>query len=226
MVSTRSLLIATLVAAAAALTAAAVTGTHSVDHADRAATTRSSQSAVITSPPPTTIRRDVPARSHSPQQPSTASNPAPPAHFRLTVTMGAQTISTNVAPISVASGQPVDPPHATAAQWNTAAWVEESTYPSAHSAGTTYVYGHACHHHVCPFTSLRDAAVGDQVGITTSRGALIYRIDQIGLSPKSASSLPSWAADSTVGNRVVLVTCAYEQGDTSTHNIVVVAHLI
>jgi len=45
------------------------------------------------------------------------------------------------------------------------------------------------------------------------------------LSPKSASSLPTWASDSTVPDRVVLVTCAYEQGDTSTNNIVVTARL-
>jgi hypothetical protein len=37
--------------------------------------------------------------------------------------------------------------------------------------------------------------------------------------------LPSWASDSTVRNRLVLVTCAFEQGDTSTENIVVVAKL-
>jgi hypothetical protein len=37
--------------------------------------------------------------------------------------------------------------------------------------------------------------------------------------------LPSWASDSSVPNRVVLVTCAYERGDTSTDNLVVVANL-
>lgn len=139
--------------------------------------------------------------------------------------MQSQTISANVAPISVASGQPVDPPHATAAQWDTAAWVEQSSFPSVPSTGTSYVYGHACHHHVCPFTYLKDAAIGDRVVITTTAGTFTYRIDRIGLSPKSAPTLPSWASDSTVRNRVVLVTCAYERGDTSTDNIVVVAHL-
>jgi sortase (surface protein transpeptidase) len=88
------------------------------------------------------------------------------------------------------------------------------------------VYGHACHHHVCPFTQLKDAAVDDRVRIVTPAGTLTYRIDRIGLSPKSARSLPSWASDSTVRDRVVLVTCAYEEGDISTDNIVVVADLI
>jgi len=143
----------------------------------------------------------------------------------LAVTMQSGVITTNVAPISVSSNEPVDPPHETAEQWNTAAWIEQSTYPSTPAKGTTYVYGHACHHHVCSFTNLKDAQVGDQVRITTTARASTYTVDRIGLSPKSASSLPTWASDSTVPDRVVLVTCAYEQGDTSTNNIVVTARL-
>jgi len=123
-----------------------------------------------------------------------------------------------VDPISVASNEPVDPP-----LWNTAVWVKQSSYPSKRSKGTSYVYGHACHHHVCSFTRLKDAAVGDQVTVTTGAGMVAYRIARIGLSPKTASSLPRWASDSSVPDRIVLVTCAYETGDTSTDNIVVVA---
>jgi LPXTG-site transpeptidase (sortase) family protein len=125
----------------------------------------------------------------------------------------------------VASNEPVDVPHNTAQQWNTAVWVKQSSYPSAASHGTSYVYGHACHHHVCSFTRLKDTSVGDQVTVTTAAATLTYRIARIGLSPKAATSLPSWASDSTVPNRLVLVTCAFEHGDTSRDNIVVVAHL-
>jgi LPXTG-site transpeptidase (sortase) family protein len=151
--------------------------------------------------------------------------PAPGTAFSLTISTGTGAIRAAVAPISAASNQPVDPPHETAAQWNTAAWVTQSAYPSAHSRGTSYVYGHACHYHQCSFTRLKDARVGDHVIATTARAALSYRIERIGTSPKSAAALPSWAADSTVPNRLILVTCAYEQGDTSTSNIVVVARL-
>ncbi|MEO8750975.1 MAG: hypothetical protein ABI384_11300, partial [Allobranchiibius sp.] len=56
-------------------------------------------------------------------------------------------ISANVIAISVASNTPVDTPHNTAEQWKTAAWVKQSSYPSRSSNGTSYVYGHACHHH-------------------------------------------------------------------------------
>jgi sortase (surface protein transpeptidase) len=103
--------------------------------------------------------------------------------------------------------------------------VVQAAYPATPSAGTTYVYGHACHHHLCPFTLLTGTDIGDTVVVTTPSGLLTYRVDRIGLSPKSASSLPTWASDSTVGNRIVLVTCQYEHGDTSTTNIVVVANL-
>lgn len=146
--------------------------------------------------------------------------PASGAGFGLVVHARSGEISAPVESISVASNQPVDPP-----RWNTAAWVEQSSYPSARSRGTSYIYGHACHHHVCSFTRLKDAALGDAVSITTTSARLTYRITRIGLSPKTASSLPAWASDSSVPNRLVLITCAYEQGDTSTENIILIATL-
>jgi hypothetical protein len=145
--------------------------------------------------------------------------------FRLAITTSSGVISANVGSISVVSNQPVDPPHDTAEEWNTAVWVRQSAYPSAQSRGTTYVYGHACHYHQCPFTQLKDAQVGDLVRVTLPTSALTFQIERSGLSPKAASALPAWASDSTVQNRIVLVTCAFEQGDTSTNNIVVVAKL-
>ena len=145
--------------------------------------------------------------------------------FSVAVTTSFGPISANVVPISVASNEPVDPPHGTAAEWNTAVWVKQSAYPSAPSSGTSYIYGHACHYHQCPFTQLKDARIGDLVRVTLPTGVLTYQIERTGLSPKTASALPAWASDSTVRNRVVLITCAFEQGDTSTNNIVVVANL-
>jgi LPXTG-site transpeptidase (sortase) family protein len=135
-------------------------------------------------------------------------------------------ISANVAALSVASGQPVDPPHDTAEEWRTAAWVVEAAYPAVPSSGTTYIYGHACHHHVCSFTELKDSRVGDTMVVTTPAGVLTYRIDRIGTSPKDAASLPGWASDSTVKDRLVLVTCEFEQGDVSTTNLIVSARRV
>ena len=153
---------------------------------------------------------------------------APPQNggvFSLVVKTRYGDIPARVGSISVASNEPVDPPHNTPARWNTAFWVVESSYPSARSKGTTYVYGHACHYHACPFTNLKLAAVGDLVVVTTPSAVMTYRVSRTGLSSKSASSLPPWAADSTVRDRIVLVTCEFEQGDTSIKNIVVVATL-
>jgi hypothetical protein len=158
---------------------------------------------------------------------SSAGVPRPPhaGTFSLVVRTSRGDLPAAVAPISVSSHQPVDPPNHTPKQWNTAAWVIQAAYPSAPSTGTTYVYGHACHHHVCPFTKLKDATVGDPIVVTTPAGVLNYQINRIGLSPRSARSLPAWASDSTITNRIVLVTCQYEQGDISINNIVVAATL-
>jgi LPXTG-site transpeptidase (sortase) family protein len=180
-----------------------------------------------TAVPRAAATRKTPTKPAAPAAPPTNTAPAPSADavFSLVVTTQSGDIAASVDSISVASNEPVDAPHNTAEQWNTAVWVKQSSYPSAASNGTSYVYGHACHHHVCSFTRLKDANVGDQVTVTTAAATLTYRIARIGLSPKTASSLPSWASDSTVPNRLVLVTCAFEQGDTSTDNIVVVAQL-
>jgi LPXTG-site transpeptidase (sortase) family protein len=175
-------------------------------------------------PHPATTRK-TPTRPTQPAAPPNNTTRPAGAAFSLVVKTQSGDISANVDSISVASNEPVDAPHNTAQQWNTAVWVKQSSYPAAASNGTSYVYGHACHHHVCSFTRLKDANLGDHVTVTTAATTLTYRIARIGLSPKAATSLPSWASDSTVPNRLVLVTCAFEQGDTSTDNIVVVAQL-
>jgi hypothetical protein len=227
-VTTRRLLIAVLVGIAALVVAVStITRPSGGAQHQNAGTQLSAPEPPAPALPRTTSTRPSTAESHSPATPQTT-NSARPAHagaFRLAVQTRSGDISADVSSISVASNEPVDPPHNTAAQWNTAVWVQQSSYPSAHSAGTSYVYGHACHHHVCPFTNLKDADLGGHVTVTTALSTLVYRIVKIGLSPKAANSLPSWASDSSVPNRLVLVTCEYEQGDTSIDNLVVVADL-
>jgi hypothetical protein len=146
--------------------------------------------------------------------------------FRLVIHTLADTIDVGVAPFSVGSYQLVDPPHSTAREWNTAAWIVQSTYPTQPSRGTSYIYGHACQYIVCSFNNLKNAQVGDKAQITTHGVRLNYQVDRIGLSPKTASSLPEWASDSTVPDRIVLVTCSYERDGASPDNLVVIAHLL
>lgn len=138
----------------------------------------------------------------------------------------AATINVPVTPFSVGSHQLVDPPHNTARQWNTASWIEQATNPAQPSRGSAYLYGHACQFIDCAFNDLVDARVGNIAKIITRDATQTYRVDRIGFGPKTASSLPDWAADITVPNRIVLVTCAYQPDGSSPNNLIVIAHLI
>lgn len=186
----------------------------------------------VVSPSRTSAQPGTSAAPTAPTTPTTdepiAGTPEPGIRvgsFSLNIKMQSGQISAHVEPISVESNETVDPPHSTNKEWKTAVWVQQSTFPTDGDQGTSYVYGHACHYHVCSFTTLKNAGVGDKVTVDAISGQVNYVVSKVGLSPKSATSLPSWASDSTVPNRLVLVTCAFEQGDTSTENIVVVANL-
>lgn len=138
-------------------------------------------------------------------------------------------IDAPVTPLSVdvradGTAEKIDPPHGNAQQWLTAAWIEQSPFPGASAGGPSFIYGHACHHHVCSFTRLRDAQVGDAITVSTPARVLTYRLCATGSSAKSGNlGVPSCdGADVDL----VLVTCEYEQGDRSTHNLVVSATLM
>lgn len=176
------------------------------------------------SPRPSAVKKSrVPShvRTLAAIQPS----PSAPEGFRLVVKTSAGDVSVPVAPLSVASNELVDPPHETSEQWNTAAWIQQAAYPSVDSTGTTYIYGHACRHFECAFNDLKFANAGDAVVITTPERTLTYAIDRIGLSSKSASSLPRWASDSTIRDRIILVTCEIENGELTPNNLVLSAEL-
>jgi hypothetical protein len=150
--------------------------------------------------------------------------------FTISLETDAGAVRARVAPIRVASGEPVQPPEGSPAQWNTAVWVQASAYPSATAHATTYVYGHACHHHLCPFTPIQRRAgggftvhAGDRIVVTTSTAQIVYAVTRVAAVPKTAATLPLWVGDGSVPNRLVLVTCEYEDGDQSLNDIVVVA---
>lgn len=148
--------------------------------------------------------------------------------FWLTVRTTQGEIQTAVAALratlrSDGTAEPIDPPHDNAQQWNTAAWIEQSAYPAAPAHGPSYIYGHACHYHICSFSRLRDAVVGDTITIQTTPHLLTYRVCASGLSPKAGNLVVPACNQSSAD--LVLVTCQYEHGDTSTNNLVVVANL-
>src|SRR6476620_11329715 len=227
-VAIRKVLLAGVVGAAVVITASITLPNAASDDRDPVPPKPGTRSSSVSSPPiatpsATSRRSTAGASSVRSSNPSRASAsqvrpvrevppPAQAVSFSVAVTTRSGPISANVVPISVSSNEPVDPPHSTAAEWNTAVWVKQSAYPLAHSTGTSYIYGHACHYHQCPFTQIKDARLGDLVRVTLPTGVLTYQIERTGLSPKTASALPAWASDSTVRNRVVLITCAFEQG--------------
>ena len=100
--------------------------------------------------------------------------------------------------------------------------------PADTTHGTAYLYGHACHHHVCAFTRLHRVDVGGTVTVRHGDTATTYRVTSASAAyPKqgegSLADRRSGVANRAVPNRLVLVTCAYEQGDLSLNNFVVIA---
>jgi hypothetical protein len=137
-------------------------------------------------------------------------------------------INAVVAPLSATirsdgTVEPIDPPHHNAQQWDTAAWIEQSAYPERPASGPSYIYGHACHYHLCPFTRLGDAHVGDTITVQSSSSPIGYRVCSVGVSSKAGNLVQPPCSS---GADLVLVTCQYERGDTSTNNLVVVATMI
>ncbi len=114
----------------------------------------------------------------------------------------------------------VEPP-----AWNVADWITQTAAPASATRQLTAVYGHACHHHICSFDRLAAARVGDLVHLITPAGKLSYRVSEVSQDPKGGpGSLNALTRDAA--NTLVLVTCAYEQGDESLNNLVVAARLI
>lgn len=216
--------------AAFGLVLAACSGTDTPGRATRPVMPVSSSGTTASAPPagPTSLPVESGSASVSPQVPE-----PPVGNRRFTLTLRGQrvSISANVAPYKAKRGadgayEPVDPPH-----YGTAVWLVQAGFPTAPGAGTVYVYGHACHHHVCPFTTIQQHGDsytvhnGDRITVTTATGALTYQVCAIGSSPKSGSlQVPGCGTQGS--SDLVLVTCAYESGDISKDDIVVAASLI
>ncbi len=149
--------------------------------------------------------------------------------FRLSVRIGLGSLEVPVAPLRAAvradgAAKPIDPPHETAQEWNTAAWIEQSAYPASPATGPSYIYGHACRHHACSFNRLTDVAVGATVTVRSASQTVTYRVCARGLSAKAGNLVvPACSGSDT---DLVLVTCQYEHGDVSLDNLVVVARLV
>lgn len=120
---------------------------------------------------------------------------------------------------------PIDPP-----AWGQPVWVRYRPLvpPDDTVHGTSYVYGHACHHHVCAFTQLHRVRAGATVLVKAGSQTTRYVVTRTSADfpktgPHSLAHRTSGVANRGMRNRLVLITCAYESGDVSLNNFIVVA---
>jgi sortase (surface protein transpeptidase) len=99
-------------------------------------------------------------------------------------------------------------------------WLTPFGKPGAGSANTSYVIGHSWEGLDAPFNHLSSAAAaGDELTVTTSTGAMTYRVDTVTTYTKATlKDSPIWAV---VPNRLVLISCYTE--DPWGKNVAVVA---
>jgi hypothetical protein len=110
-------------------------------------------------------------------------------------------------------------------------WIRNASYPASPAAGTTYIYGHACRYHICPFSAVQQNSdggytvqPGDTAVITTPTESLTYQVCAVGKSPKQGGDAIQPACGRTVD--LDIVTCGYAADDTSTENIIIAATLV
>lgn len=186
--------------------------------------------AAPVTPPSSVTSAPKPAQSAKPSQTNPAKAvlqkvaAAAPTWLVITTTQGKTVLQTAVdqqtAPVNPdGTWGKMDPP-----AWNRAVWETQSVQPGYPSSGTSAIYGHACHHHDCSFDRLISVRKGDMVTLTTPKGVLTYRVNQPVQYPKEGNA--SLSSKQSVPNELMLVTCAYEQGDESLNNLVVTATLV
>ena len=121
----------------------------------------------------------------------------------------------------------IQPPERTWADLQRTYWWSERAAPADPSAGTAYIYGHACTLATCAFNDLHRLSTGDLVRVSTTRGTLTYRVvaKPLRLAKTAAGIGSSFIYDSTVANRLVLITCGYTPTGSSPFNWAVIAQL-
>ena len=139
---------------------------------------------------------------------------------------------------NVESHAVIEPPEPEGEDWSeTSIWVRASAYPSSPSTGTSYVSGHSCRSHICPFSDVQrkpdgtyTVLVGDQMIVTTPSGVLTYLVCGVGSSPKylddGVTHNPNLLVPDCGGIRpdIVVITCQFEEG-SSNNNIVIATRL-
>lgn len=162
----------------------------------------------------------------------------------------AGTVQAVVHPMAVAAGTTtVSPPEPAGCPWNsalqvaqrgtdvpvgcdwtdTSVWIENAAYPRSPPSGTTYIYGHACLYHICPFSAVKQTSdglytvgPGDSIMITTRAGTLAYLVCAVAASPKAG---PAQQPVCNGGVDLDIITCRFDTSGTSLDNIIIAATL-
>jgi hypothetical protein len=128
------------------------------------------------------------------------------------------------------AGWTITPPEATWADLQSAFWWSEPAYsvlPGAPSAGTTFVFMHACLQVTCAGNELKHLRAGDIVRLTTAAGTLTYTVRRTLRLDKSVGGIGANKMVYSYGHRneLRLVTCGYAPDGTSPFNWAVLADL-
>jgi hypothetical protein len=175
---------------------------------------KAGQPALATQPAPTAV---PPAAGGTPVPPSAPSYPVAGAPQRITYPAAGMDIVVHpLEPESVdAASHSIVPPETMDGYWLT-----NLGTPGDGSVNTSYVIGHSWEGLDAPFNHLSSAAAaGDELTVTTTNGAMTYRVDSVTTYTKATlKDSPIWAV---VPNRLVLVSCYTE--DPWGKNVAVVA---
>jgi len=149
---------------------------------------------------------------------------APPTHL----TFPAAGIDGDVDEYTAADAEAdggINPPRLDSISWYSGV---EGALPGSDATNTVYLFGHTWTEPAV-FNGLRDVAAGDEATVSTERGVMTYRVEEIiTMSKSDFSEDPRVAA--VVPGRLALVSCYRPGGlDAEAHapdNIVVFLHLV
>jgi hypothetical protein len=124
----------------------------------------------------------------------------------------------------------ITPPEATWADLQSAfLWSEQrySVLPGDPSAGTTFIFVHACLHVACAGNRLDELRTGDVIELSTPAGVLHYAVERKLLLDKTPQGVGNNAVLYSYGhaNQLRLVTCGYAADGSSPFNWAIIASL-
>jgi hypothetical protein len=124
----------------------------------------------------------------------------------------------------------ITPPEASWVDLQSAYWWSQQRYsalPGAPSAGTTFLYMHACSQVHCAGNDLHRLRRGDAITLTTRTGVLHYRVDRLLRLDKTPQGVGNNKTLYSYGrpDQLRLVTCGYAPDGSSPFNWAVIATL-